>query len=450
MPISRIYLKEVGPFDEVTIDLPPGTRADMADTYLLTGSNGSGKSTILYAIAGILTGAHTGLGSDQGAKRLRSERSMSIADFGTDYCRAIAWAFDGKSSNRNLLDLGVRQLRNFSGGNVVRYFDSGQHPLRDATQLAANFNFDVPIAARARFSWAAFAYAGMRSVSEAKVTAIQEPTDSPFSSCLSFVQTADSKRLAQWIANQDFKRLKAKERGDTEKATQFEQAIRDIERGVSQIIGDDFKFVMGVEDLNVRVSRNGTVIDLDLMPDGLKSIVSWIADLLMRLDRIPWVDDIPPLQRSFLLLLDEVDIHLHPAWQRKVLPIVQRMFPNAQIIASTHSPFVVASAEDAHIIALKVENGVSSLEGIYPSQIGVSYSAVLRSIFGIDSEFDIETEREFSDFHAAKTELLSGATDDCAKVQQLAARLASRSEEVEQLVAIELRQIERQLGKRGA
>jgi hypothetical protein len=44
----------------------------------------------------------------------------------------------------------------------------------------------------------------------------------------------------------------------------------------------------------------------------------------MRLDRIPWHNNTPVLQRQFLLLLDEIDIHLHPAWQRKVLPLVQR------------------------------------------------------------------------------------------------------------------------------
>ncbi len=447
MPITRIYLKEVGPFDEVSIELPAGTRSDMADTYLLTGSNGSGKSTILYAIAGILTGGLTSLGADLGAKRLRSNNAMSLIDFKGSYQRAAAWTLD---TTRETLQFESLQLKSRYANSFVRYFDAGINDIRNALEKAGNFNLNVPLEARPKFSWAAFAYAGMRSVTEAKVTAIQELTDSPFAASLSFVQTANSDRLAQWIANQDFKRLKAKERGDHAKAAQLERSIRDIENAVSQIIGDDFKFVMGVDDNNVRVQRKGVAIDLGLLPDGLKSIVSWIADLLMRLDRIPWVDDIPPLQRSFLLLLDEVDIHLHPAWQRKVLPIVQRMFPNAQIIASTHSPFVVASAEDAHIIALKVENGVSSLEGIYPSQIGVSYSAVLRSIFGIDSEFDIETEREFAEFHSAKRELLSGDSNDREKVQQLAARLASRSEEVEQLVGIELRQIERQLGKRGA
>jgi hypothetical protein len=69
----------------------------------------------------------------------------------------------------------------------------------------------------------------------------------------------------------------------------------------------------------------------------------------------------------------------------------------------------------------------------------VSYSAVLRSIFGIDSEFDVDTEKLFNDFHAAKSELLSDASSDRAKVDEIAKKLKERSEEAAALVGIELR-----------
>jgi hypothetical protein len=46
---------------------------------------------------------------------------------------------------------------------------------------------------------------------------------------------------------------------------------------------------------------DGTVLDFGMLPDGLKSIVSWVSDLLMRLDETPWVNDTPVLERSFLL-----------------------------------------------------------------------------------------------------------------------------------------------------
>jgi predicted ATP-binding protein involved in virulence len=259
---------------------------------------------------------------------------------------------------------------------------------------------------------------------------------------------ARTTELASWIVSQQFKRLKAQEVGRTDRAAQFGQSIRETERLIGQIIGDpEFRFITTDEDNDVRVQWNGEVTDLDLMPDGLKSITSWIADLLMRLDRIPWVHELPVLQRSFLLLLDEVDLHLHPAWQRRVLPFVQQMFPNAQIIATTHSPFVVASAADAHIVTFVMKDGVSTVENVAPSQLGVSYSAVLRSIFGIDSEFDVSTEDDFRKFHEAKARLLSGQPEARADVDRVASELASRSEEVKELVALELAQLKRQLAR---
>ena len=289
----------------------------------------------------------------------------------------------------------------------------------------------------------------MRSVSDVEITAVQEPRRSPFEKSLSFLETADTNQLANWIASQNFRRLKAKEAGHTERAEQLARSVHDIERVVAEIVDDsDFGFVITDEDDNVRVRWKGAVIRLGLLPDGLKSIVSWVADLLMRLDRIPWEDSTPVLQRSFLLLLDEVDIHLHPAWQRKVLPLVQRMFPNAQVIASTHSPFVVTSVDDAHIITLDFRGQSSIVTSVTAPQIGVSYTAVLRSIFGIDSEFDIDTEQTLAKFHDAKQRFLAGDASSKAEVNQLAEALAHRSEELRELVALELAQLRRQRGQR--
>jgi predicted ATP-binding protein involved in virulence len=181
----------------------------------------------------------------------------------------------------------------------------------------------------------------------------------------------------------------------------------------------------------------------------VKSIVSWVADLLMRMDRIPWVDDVPLTKRPFLLLLDEIDIHLHPAWQRRILPMVARLFPNAQIIASTHSPFVVGSAgEDAHIIRFEVKGGRSTLDPTKRgSQSGTSVSAVLAEVFGIKTEFDIDTEKALRAFDTARVRLLRGEAADRSEVDRLAHQLAARSEELADIMGMEMRQLERQLKK---
>jgi len=198
------------------------------------------------------------------------------------------------------------------------------------------------------------------------------------------------------------------------------------------------------------VRWQGEIVRLGVLPDGLQSIVSWVADLLMRLDRIPWENDTPVEQRQFLLLLDEIDIHLHPEWQRKVLPLIQKLFPKAQIIASTHSPFVVGSLADGRIISLGLQGGSAKVVNVEEPQLGVSYSAVLRSIFGIESEFDIDTEHKLQEFHAARRRRLGGDESAQADVDRIADELKQRSEELRGLMALELGQMRRQLALRAA
>ncbi len=73
--------------------------------------------------------------------------------------------------------------------------------------------------------------------------------------------------------------------------------------------------------MEVKIKINNDELEFDLLPDGLKSIISWIADFLILLDRVPWKDDMDILDRNLILFLDEIEVHLHPAWQRKILPV---------------------------------------------------------------------------------------------------------------------------------
>jgi predicted ATP-binding protein involved in virulence len=453
MHIERILLRDVGPFDDVTIEFPKGTDPKLADVYLLTGPNGTGKSTVLYALASVIGAGRRSsrgvgaavLGRDLLTPRLRSK--SSVVALQDESGRVLATAVAHADDIRN--PFGDDRMDVWSEGSRVYGETQGTLPLYG--ESAAEFRPEAPGMLRAAFDWAAFAYAGVRSVTDVEVTAIQEPKQNPFKNSLSFVETADSEQLAAWVTTQHFRRLKAREGGNSRRADELARSVQEIEKIVAEVIGDpEFQFVINDQDDDVRIQWLGKVVRLGLLPDGLKSIVSWVADLLMRLDRIPWQASIPVRERSFLLLLDEVDIHLHPEWQRKVLPFAQRAFPNAQIIASTHSPFVVASVDDARIITLGFRGSSSVVTNVTTPQLGVSYMAVLRSIFGIDSEFDIDTEDKLAKFHDARRRLLAGDASAEAEMKQIAEELAHRSEELREVIALELGQLQRQRGRRAA
>ena len=191
-----------------------------------------------------------------------------------------------------------------------------------------------------KLDFAVFAYSGVRSLSSFALSSIQELTVSPLEGSLDFYKSVDPQVLLQWIANTKAKVAFARQDNDKQLAERYENAVRRIEETICDIVGYPVEFVFSYEPLAVRIKVRNQELEFDVLPDGLKSIISWIADLLMRLDRLRWVDNTPVLDRSFILFLDEIEIHLHPAWQRRILPVVQKLFKNAQIFIATHSPFL--------------------------------------------------------------------------------------------------------------
>ncbi len=154
-------------------------------------------------------------------------------------------------------------------------------------------------------------------------------------------------------------------------------------------------------------------------------------------DRHP---DAPLLEQPLILFLDEIDIHLHPKWQRKVLPVVQKLFPNAQIFVSTHSPFVVGSVQDAWVYKLDDAKTQKTIVGI-PSGAGTSYEVLLEEIFDVSEHYDVETQRLLAEMKLARNALLADSNAPDVAFKSLAQQIAVRSEELDGVVATELRQL---------
>lgn len=93
-----------------------------------------------------------------------------------------------------------------------------------------------------------------------------------------------------------------------------------------------------------------------LLSSGYQSTFAWLADLLGQ----GFVDAGGPIDAATLagvVLLDELDLHLHPSWQRRIVPILRAAFPRLQFIVTTHSPLVLASFEEHEIVRLGFEDG---------------------------------------------------------------------------------------------
>jgi predicted ATP-binding protein involved in virulence len=87
---------------------------------------------------------------------------------------------------------------------------------------------------------------------------------------------------------------------------------------------------------------------------GYKTVIAWTVDLAASLiNRYPHSED--PLAEPAVVLVDEIDLHLHPKWQRTIMSFLTERFPNTQFIVTAHSPLVVQAAKNANIVLLRRE-----------------------------------------------------------------------------------------------
>ncbi len=455
MRIERLHLSNTGIFSSLDLEFQACRPAGKAEVHIFTGANGTGKSTLLYALAAALTGPF-----EQSEhlifQRFRHDNAFLEVLFEGGQvinCYRQMDGFTPPETSYFLSKLPLRRESNkngyLSGGHISHaYANLNPKALDEAANESAIRSFLKDKADIQGISFAAFAYSGNRSLNSLDELMPEELSlNNPLDSSLSFTDTTDSRQITQFIAAQKVKQALELADGNEEEAEKYNAVIQKIEEIIREIVGWDIKFKLKAKPYHLFLEVDRKLLQFDVLPDGLKSILSFIVDLMMRMDKIIWTDDRSVLERNFILFLDEIDIHLHPAWQRKILPVIQQTFPNAQIFVSTHSPFVVGSVSDAYVYSLTLENGSACLDKTEKSKAGSSYPFIAEKIFGIKESFDDETEKEFREFYRLRDDIMHGDDEKIMECLECARRLMEKGLEVKDIIGMEIRQMSRVLDK---
>src|SRR5262249_50351994 len=128
---------------------------------------------------------------------------------------------------------------------------------------------------------------------------------------------------------------------------------------------------------------------------GYRTSMAWMIDFASRMfDRYPESDN--PLAEPAVVLIDEIDLHLHPKWQRELLYYLSNLFPNTQFIVTTHSPLIVqsAAARDANIVVCRREGDHVVIDQSIEAVRGWRADQILTSdLFDLPSTRDTEIEK---------------------------------------------------------
>ena len=165
------------------------------------------------------------------------------------------------------------------------------------------------------------------------------------------------------------------------------------------------------------IDPNGPLYLGDLS-SGTQGTLLWVYALALKMaTRYKWAEGWE--KKPAILLIDEIENHLHPTWQRRVIPALLAHFPGLQIFATTHSPFVVAGlkAGQVHLLS-RDDNGRVTATTNTEDVIGWTADEILRTMMGVDDPTDDATAAAARELRQLRQEPPRSNPEDEAQRQQ--------------------------------
>ena len=318
--LTAIHINKVRHLENIEIPLSPNKRKNL----ILTGKNGSGKTSILNAIAGNLSDFF----ANPRLKLQLSDESLQGNDYTTN-------------KNDNNITLSIPFMK-VNARKLQEKYESGQLVL---------------------------AYFGDKRNLHVEQSSNIEKIE--LKKCYDLFDTP-AKDLAKYLVNLKTIQAFANNSNNQKRAEEIESWFQRFEAILRMIYDDNsVRLNFNIETFQFTITMDGREpFDFNTMSMGYAAVFDIIGGLIMRMESQHRYD------LEGIVLIDEIETHLHVELQRKIVPILTELFSNIQFIMTTHSPFVLSSAQNAVIYDLEkgilVENGLTNLpyEGIVEGYFG--------------------------------------------------------------------------------
>ncbi len=192
---------------------------------------------------------------------------------------------------------------------------------------------------------------------------------------------SNEKQMMQWF--EDMTYIQLQEGKPIAELETVKKALRQCYMSCDTTITDaSFQYNVKSQELEVTVSRDDSVekFPVRMLSDGEKGVISLVADIAYRMallnpDLLEHV-----LETPGIVLIDEIDLHLHPAWQKKIVDDLIHIFPNIQFVITTHSPSVLVNVRKEYVQILNHYQLYKPQDTTY----GRSVEEILRGVMDVN------------------------------------------------------------------
>ncbi len=391
MLIKKLILHNLGRFVRLKLDLAP-TPDNPSRITVIVGNNGSGKTSILSALSIGLSWFVARLRKNDGSGYSIPEEAILNA--------AASAAIEIEVFDDTTTSLDVKQEVNYLYKWILSSTREGRQPeyeneISSATKLAHRYGFLYNTNQNTCLPLIAY-YPAERTVLDVPLeidgNRIFQPVDgydNSFNQGINFVQ------FFQWFRDrEDIENEKGISEDVLEKLKEFagtDHQIREVllklksnaqdpqlnavRNAVSQLMpGFTHLRVHRKPGLYMSVEKDGQELNILQLSQGEKSLIALVGDIARRLAMLnPGMEN--PLLGAGIVLIDEIDLHLHPSWQRNIVANLAAAFPNCQFILTTHSPLVISDYKDVLVYSLNDGQVIQ-----VPSQYGQDANSVLLDV----------------------------------------------------------------------
>ncbi|MGB1109955.1 MAG: AAA family ATPase [Gammaproteobacteria bacterium] len=352
MFLAEIELENVRSFPSLRLNFTGENDKTRRWTYIL-GENGIGKSTLLKAIALVTAGSDA-------LSELIGDPDAWIRT-GQDQCRIRAVLRTARNESRPVELIikrghGIRDLMSTNHEGLSLLDDALSHTLR---------NYPVIAYGVSRRS----ADAGKFSIGQD-----QSPFEHDRARSVATLFTSDARLtpIEQWAMDMEYRR--------------GQEGLEIIQSAFRQLIPHVSFHGIDKENRRLLFKTPDGVVPYQYLSDGYQTIVGWIGDLLYRVTET-FSNYKDPFKARGLLMLDELELHLHPLWQRKLTDFLKARLPNFQVIATTHAPLTAHQAGLNELFFIRRGKGkhpeLSQYEG-EPRQL-MLHQLLQTPAFGLDT-----------------------------------------------------------------
>lgn len=401
MQINYLSLSQFRGIQDASFNFKPGFN-------LIVGVNGAGKTSVLDALCVVLarvlpvltpSGAHSGVATKISDITVNKSALAIVAKFtchATDFALTLTEQVSSVQSTIDQ-DRGLKDIRDVEDLPTLRRHERPEHgdprltgTLRGQTSINPEAQELIPTPdpklKKIPNQPLVLFLSVRRSIPNERASVSKK--SSAYQAIFNIERGLEIRTLAQWwkaresLASEDQNSKSAMQLAAARAALkEMLPSMTDWRVDDEQVYVDKMVSVSGISssgEPEVREERRA--LPISALSDGEKSLIAITTDIAQRLAILNPNESDPVKTGNGVVLLDEIDMHLHPSWQRHIAIHLPKVFPGLQFIATTHSPQVIGQAKPEEIIVLGAVPGEE-----HPGQsLGMDSNWILRHIMGGD------------------------------------------------------------------